>query len=105
VGVGELAPHERGERAPAAVRREHAHGHHACGRHLCAAWNGHVEEVRARAADDLVPVQSRKHALRGQDRPEPLDLLCLRAAAEVVPDRRERLRDLVGRGRADLDCH
>ena len=103
VGVLELAPHDRRQHAAAAVRRQHADGHHAGSRDLRAAGHRRVEAVSARAADDLAAVEPGKHALRGQDRREPLELLGLGPAAEVVPDRRQRGADLLRRGLPDLD--
>ena len=103
VGVRELAPHDRRQHAAAAVRRQHADGHHARGRDLRASGHSRFEAVGARAADDLAAVEPGKHALRGQDRREPLELLGLGPAAEVVPDRRQRGADLLRRGLPDLD--
>jgi hypothetical protein len=97
VGVLELPLHDCREDAAATVRRQHADGHHAGGRDLRASGHGRVEEVCARAADDLAAVEPRQDALGGQDRPEPLDLLGFGPAPEVVPDRRQRGADLVRR--------
>jgi hypothetical protein len=102
VRVGELPPHQRGQGAAAPVRRQDAHGHHACGRSLGAPGDGRVEEVRASPADDRAAVDSGEHPLGRQDRPQALGLLGLGPVAEVVPDPGERSCDLVRRAGLDL---
>jgi hypothetical protein len=105
VRVRELTAHQLGERPAAAVRRQHADGHHACRRNRAGARHRRLEEVRPGPADDRALLEGREHSLGRQDRRKPLDLLVVGAAAEVVPDRVERPSHLVRSARPDLDRH
>ena len=105
VGVGELALHQLGEDAAAAVRGKHTDRHDASRRNLGAAWDRGLKEVRTRPSHDRPVVESRVNPLRGEDLPEELDVLLGRATAEVVPDGVECALHILGRADPDLDRH
>src|SRR5437773_1533179 len=96
MGVGELALHQLGENAAAAVRGQHPNGHHARGRYLRTTGDRGLEEVSAGAPHDRTVVEGSVNPLCGEDLPEELDVLLGRATAEVVPDGVERAADLLG---------
>jgi hypothetical protein len=76
------------------VCRQNTDDADSCGRQF-AARHGQIEKKRARPTDDCVIRPRSVHALERQQGGEALHALLVRDHAEVLTDRKDRMRELV----------